>query len=281
MARKSIGCRRGCSWFFLGVVAGAVTIALRLPSRNQSFFWRPRQKEKPGLYQQQTLFVFLEGLMELATRSIQKWSWKDERCLRLFGEALRESDRPYAALIYINARLAPIAKISRNVVYGEIHRQTYRPKIVELFGTHAWIARHYDGSHSHKLVTKPAPVRVKASTPPKRRRVHPPKPPPMPEQGSAATPTVVLPDLEPLRFENGKTAGIGELTDLMCSWPIGDPQDKDFAYCARAKGRNDRYCPDHKRLAYQPVAAKRARKKQLESWQVSKTLDHARRTTKY
>ena len=41
-----------------------------------------------------------------------------------------------------------------------------------------------------------------------------------------------------------------ELTDAMCRWPIGDPQDADFGFCGNRKMHGHSYCAFHTRAAY-------------------------------
>lgn len=74
----------------------------------------------------------------------------------------------------------------------------------------------------------------------------------------SSLPHVVIPDLEPLRFEDGRAANVLTLNESMCKYPIGDPTDADFAFCGRGAA-NGPYCQDHARLAYQPSQAKRRR----------------------
>jgi GcrA cell cycle regulator len=71
-------------------------------------------------------------------------------------------------------------------------------------------------------------------------------------------PTVVIPELEPLKFEDGKAANVLTLNESMCKFPIGDPTDPDFAFCGRGSSGGP-YCSDHARLAYQPSQARKRR----------------------
>jgi len=73
-----------------------------------------------------------------------------------------------------------------------------------------------------------------------------------------SAPTVVIPQLEPLRLEDGKAASVLTLNESMCKFPIGDPNDMDFAFCGRSAACGP-YCQDHARLAYQPSHAKKRR----------------------
>ena len=58
--------------------------------------------------------------------------------------------------------------------------------------------------------------------------------------------------LEPAVLENGKTANVLSIRDNMCKWPIGDPADKNFAFCGRACVDGGPYCAEHAKIAFQP-----------------------------
>lgn len=72
-------------------------------------------------------------------------------------------------------------------------------------------------------------------------------------------PRVVIPDLEPVKFEDGRAASVLTLNESMCKYPIGDPTDADFAFCGRSSFDKHPYCQDHARLAYQPSQARKRR----------------------
>lgn len=42
-----------------------------------------------------------------------------------------------------------------------------------------------------------------------------------------------------------------DLTEKLCRWPIGDPQESDFHFCGLASMPNLPYCEEHAALAYQ------------------------------
>lgn len=60
---------------------------------------------------------------------------------------------------------------------------------------------------------------------------------------------------EPERKVVGAT--ILNLTDRMCKWPIGDPKEADFHFCARATHGSLPYCAEHAAIAYQPPGKRR------------------------
>ena len=64
-------------------------------------------------------------------------------------------------------------------------------------------------------------------------------------------------ELEKPLIEN---AGILQLTDQTCKWPLGDPGSEGFHFCCRRIGTNGPYCDYHARCAYQTVEHRRDRR---------------------
>jgi len=122
--------------------------------------------------------------------------------------------------------------VTRNAVIGKVHR--------------LGLAGRATPSRPAKRPVRAARPRVIGPTAPRLR---------MP----SAAPTVVIPALEPLKLEDGKAASVLTLNESMCKFPIGDPNDADFAFCGRASFGSHPYCADHARLAYQPSQAKKRR----------------------
>jgi GcrA cell cycle regulator len=52
-------------------------------------------------------------------------------------------------------------------------------------------------------------------------------------------------------------ATILDLTERMCRWPIGDPQDPGFRFCGRTRDSVLPYCAEHAAKAYQPPKPRR------------------------
>lgn len=52
-------------------------------------------------------------------------------------------------------------------------------------------------------------------------------------------------------------AGILDLTERMCRWPIGDPKTSDFKFCGRKVACGSTYCAEHAAMAYQPPQNRR------------------------
>lgn len=51
---------------------------------------------------------------------------------------------------------------------------------------------------------------------------------------------------------DGTGIKLGELTDLTCRWPIGDPKTPEFEFCGARAVPDTPYCAGHCGLAYQP-----------------------------
>ncbi len=121
--------------------------------------------------------------------------------------------------------------VTRNAVIGKVHR--------------LGLAGRATPSRPAKRPVRAARPRIIGPTAPRLRL-------------PSSMPHVVIPDLEPLRFEDGKAASVLTLNESMCRYPIGDPTDADFAFCGRRVAGGP-YCHDHARLAYQPSQAKKRR----------------------
>jgi GcrA cell cycle regulator len=55
----------------------------------------------------------------------------------------------------------------------------------------------------------------------------------------------------PLEIEDaGRPVILVELEDHHCRWPLGDPREPGFGFCARARVAGMPYCPGHCAIAY-------------------------------
>lgn len=69
----------------------------------------------------------------------------------------------------------------------------------------------------------------------------------------------LVPQLEPLKAEDGSVTTVLTLSDSVCKWPIGDPTEATFAFCGRGAGEAGPYCEAHAQLAFQPQQPRRKR----------------------
>lgn len=67
--------------------------------------------------------------------------------------------------------------------------------------------------------------------------------------------------LEPMIQPDGSVCTILTLSKAVCSWPIGDTRDADFAFCGRTRADGGPYCDHHRQRSIQ-TPEKRVRREQ-------------------
>jgi GcrA cell cycle regulator len=180
-------------------------------------------------------------------------SWTDERV-----EKLKE--------LWAEGKSASqIAKemggVTRNAVIGKVHRLglsnrgTEEPK-AEAAPKPAPAAKTTPEQPASAPVEEhhPAPVPAARRTPPVIRDATQPRAPgaPTPEEEAARA---TLAQIEKI----ARRIDLLELTERVCKWPIGDPNDEDFAFCGLAAVPGKPYCPHHVAVAFQPMSSRRDR----------------------
>lgn len=110
--------------------------------------------------------------------------------------------------------------VSRNAVIGKVHRLRLNGRIAP-------------ARPSRRVVRQP-PACTRIHTPPPRARAPVAKPPR----------TTAVEALAPLAVE-GARVGVLTLGPGMCRYPIGDPKEPGFGFCARAVEGVDVYCAAH------------------------------------
>ncbi len=135
--------------------------------------------------------------------------------------------------------------VTRNAVIGKVHR----------LGLSGRATPSRPVKRPPRLARpKPTPQRVERPAVAPAREVAPVK----------AVPAVVERDNEPLApavLSNGERANVLNIRESMCKWPIGDPMDKEFAFCGRAASGGP-YCAEHAKVAFQPKKSQRSRKEE-------------------
>ncbi|WP_197919018.1 GcrA family cell cycle regulator [Thiosulfatihalobacter marinus] len=192
-------------------------------------------------------------------------SWTDERVdllKKLWGEGQSASQ---------------IAKelggVTRNAVIGKVHR-------LGLSNRSAGTAKP---DTKPKADTKPKPAtKAKPAPKPKAEESKPdlktepavaakpaqnlrkaiiPAGQPLPPQPSA---NEISPEALAKVNEIEKTAkklSLMELTERTCKWPVGDPATEDFWFCGLPVQAGKPYCEAHVGVAFQPMSARRDRKR--------------------
>lgn len=61
--------------------------------------------------------------------------------------------------------------------------------------------------------------------------------------------------------KKAKRLNLMELTERTCKWPVGDPATDDFWFCGLPVQPGKPYCETHVSVAFQPMSARRDRKR--------------------
>lgn len=169
-------------------------------------------------------------------------SWTDERVevlKKLWNDGLSASQIA-----------AELGSVTRNAVIGKVHR-------LGLSGrgkTSAAVAR------TRPARTPAAPVRNRPAT---GGSIGNAALKMTPEEMPQTLPAPRNAPFEELVIPFGERAGIMQLTESTCRWPIGDPASKDFHFCGRGSDNGVPYCAYHRRIAYQPSSDRRREKRAI------------------
>jgi GcrA cell cycle regulator len=168
-----------------------------------------------------------------------------------------------------------LGSVTRNAVIGKVHRLGLSSR------------NHTDGSPAEAPAAEPAPeVEAKAEPTPEvvepvadaptapaeeepaenvvqmsGRRPIVPAGQPLPPQPSA---NEISPEALANVREVEKTARklkLMELTERTCKWPIGDPATPEFWFCGLPVVAGKPYCEAHVSVAFQPMQARRDRRR--------------------
>jgi GcrA cell cycle regulator len=189
-------------------------------------------------------------------------SWTDERVellKKMWGEGQSASQ---------------IAKelggVTRNAVIGKVHRLGLSNRTAS--GTAA----------KPEAKAKPAAAKPEAKPAPKTEAARPEPAPTPGAQTRPATPArrQIIPAGQPLPPQpsaneispealakvneiekKAKRLSLMELTERTCKWPVGDPATEDFWFCGLPVQAGKPYCEAHVGVAFQPMSARRDRKR--------------------
>ncbi len=182
-------------------------------------------------------------------------SWTDERVellKKMWGEGQSASQ---------------IAKelggVTRNAVIGKVHRLGLSNRTS---GTPAAKPAKEKPAKPEAAEAKPAPAEEPAApepapTPIVARKPIIPAGQPLPPQPSA---NEISPEaLASVREveKKAKKISLMELTERTCKWPIGDPATEEFWFCGLAVQPGKPYCEAHVGVAFQPMSARRDRRR--------------------
>jgi len=180
---------------------------------------------------------------------LPRWDAKRDDCIEAFYQAAKACSSASAVARQLDRKFRPSSdrfkEITRSVVLGALHRPRLSKVIKDRYADGAEVLAKFKANN----IVRPARPRANRSAVAARRvqpRTYIERPP---------TPAVI-PELEPVRFEDGAPASVLTINESMCKFPIGDPDQKDFAFCGRGQTHGP-YCADHARLCYQPTKRKR------------------------
>jgi GcrA cell cycle regulator len=149
--------------------------------------------------------------------------------------------------------------LTRNAVIGKAHRLGLkgRPSPVKA-GAEAPAA-------APAAAPAPAPAAAAAPPPPAAPAAAAPAPA-APAAAAAPAPAIELPKARtaPVRSApvGGKPGGkttLLDLSDKVCKWPIGHPDEADFHFCGKPSQPGFPYCGEHCAVAYQAQLPRRDR----------------------
>lgn len=160
--------------------------------------------------------------------------------------------------------------VTRNAVIGKVHRLGLSNRSGTTSSTDKTEAKSGTSPKaakpkvSTKPAAKPAPKAEPAPAPtPVVTRIKPiiPAGQPLPPQPS-------LNEIDPVALakvneveKKAKKLSLMELTERTCKWPVGDPATSDFWFCGLPVQSGKPYCEAHVGVAFQPMSARRDRRR--------------------
>ena len=201
-------------------------------------------------------------------------SWTDERV-----ETLK---RMWSEGQSASAIAKELGGVTRNAVIGKVHRLGLSNRTEEPAEAAAAPAAPASApAPDKKAVRKPAAAAPRAETP------APDAPAPKPAEAAAPQPAFtpvprrpIVPAGQPLPPQpsaneispealasvrevekRARKLTLMELTERTCKWPIGDPATDKFWFCGLPTVAGKPYCEAHVSVAFQPMSARRDRRR--------------------
>ena len=107
---------------------------------------------------------------------------------------------------------------------------------------------------------KPAAVAEARPTPPARKQIIPAGQPLPPQPSANEISPEALAKVSEVE-KKAKKLTLMELTERTCKWPVGDPATDDFWFCGLPVQPGKPYCEAHVGVAFQPMSARRDRRR--------------------
>lgn len=186
-------------------------------------------------------------------------SWTDERVellKKMWGEGQSASQ---------------IAKelggVTRNAVIGKVHRLGLSNRTSGAPAAPAKAAgKDKPGTKPKETAadTRPSPAapasEITPVTPITRKAIIPAGQPLPPQPSANEISPEALASVREVE-KKAKKISLMELTERTCKWPIGDPATEDFWFCGLSVQSGKPYCEAHVGVAFQPMSARRDRRR--------------------
>ncbi|KHQ54963.1 MULTISPECIES: GcrA family cell cycle regulator [Mameliella] len=107
---------------------------------------------------------------------------------------------------------------------------------------------------------KPQPVATTPAISPARKQIIPAGQPLPPQPSTNEISPEALAKVSEIE-KKAKKLTLMELTERTCKWPVGDPATEDFWFCGLPVQQGKPYCEAHVGVAFQPMSARRDRRR--------------------
>ena len=164
--------------------------------------------------------------------------------------------------------------VTRNAVIGKVHRLGLSNRNGGGGSPAAAAAKTApkEKATAKPEAAKPEPAAAPTPTPPAPQPVAPPTPVPFRKPivpaGQPLPPQPSANEISPEALakvaeveKHAKRIGLMDLTERVCKWPIGDPATEDFWFCGLPVQQGKPYCEAHVGVAFQPMSARRDRRR--------------------
>ncbi|WP_372988863.1 GcrA family cell cycle regulator [Sulfitobacter sp.] len=161
--------------------------------------------------------------------------------------------------------------VTRNAVIGKVHRLGLSNRTTT--GAAAAPVAAAPAAPKAEAKPKPAPkpepkekVEEVAETPapkpnlPARAKIIPAGQPLPPQPSANEISPEALAKVSEIE-KKSKKIGLMDLTERTCKWPVGDPATDDFWFCGLPVQQGKPYCEAHVGVAFQPMSARRDRRR--------------------
>ncbi|MFT6022169.1 MAG: GcrA cell cycle regulator [Ascidiaceihabitans sp.] len=158
--------------------------------------------------------------------------------------------------------------VTRNAVIGKVHRLGLSNRAGSAGAAKAEAkpkaAPKAEAKPKPIMRTEPAvkPVDPNAPKPnlPARKQIIPAGQPLPPQPSANEISPEALAKVNEIE-KKAKRLTLMELTERTCKWPVGDPATEDFWFCGLTVQQGKPYCEAHVGVAFQPMSARRDRRR--------------------